>query len=649
MEYRGRVGTRVFEHRGRQDRGYDSKRQDFWGQDQRFYWVGNGNEPPEVRVTTTSFSTQDSVNRDFNQGSCFRFCKSEEVTELCLLHPLCEGLSPSGSRRQQSMPELDFARLLYYRTGVYVRSPLSSSLAMKDVPVISHGARCFLASVMDILGDSEEEHDDIYGLCWRFLGQKKLRHHYGSIKVEAITKWPRPTTVNGGEKFFGACWIITDVLLRVLSELFTLLPSDEERCEKFVIYNDAIEERTECWGEGGNVDGSEERGSVDRLTLQGMKPYELGEYEDRSLTSCYRSKEAQRDGRCELWDMCRMLKTVKHMSSVLMTDGYVVWFEDGYVFLMIKALREKVYDGRPLVSIYFIQVNQNVQDLKQYFCGMALNKMWLRFVSKVYDLSADKDMIAIWVVVVSAINLLISYLFRKKLWVLELKLAEIFRITESFGELVLVQYSISYPQTRSWSVRGTFSFGRYVKGLCFGYGQASSFRVLYVENDRAPIYWAEVGYVLIEGPELIELLLMRIFQVGDRVFLKFSIQKGNVLGSRARLSHRFIGPFEILGNVLEEVAYRLALLRCYRHELDSNSGSARESHENQSYSFCEFLGRKPPRACEVPGRPKSSMASCYPLLCLFVVCDQSHSFVSSHEGNMDVSIDAPLALTQCGE
>ncbi|GJS21616.1 reverse transcriptase [Tanacetum coccineum] len=51
----------------------------------------------------------------------------------------------------------------------------------------------------------EEEHgaNNIYGLCWRFLDRRSYGIIMDPSKVEAITKWPRPTTVTEVRSFLG--------------------------------------------------------------------------------------------------------------------------------------------------------------------------------------------------------------------------------------------------------------------------------------------------------------------------------------------------------------------------------------------------------------------------------------------------------------
>nr|GFC92138.1 hypothetical protein [Tanacetum cinerariifolium] len=75
------------EYRGRQDRGYDLKRQDFWGQDQRS--AGRNRNDRRGQGNYNQRQHRNQSTRDFNQGHASGSSGQRRSTEALLPPPLC--------------------------------------------------------------------------------------------------------------------------------------------------------------------------------------------------------------------------------------------------------------------------------------------------------------------------------------------------------------------------------------------------------------------------------------------------------------------------------------------------------------------------------------------------------------------------------
>ncbi|GJX22549.1 putative nucleotidyltransferase, ribonuclease H [Tanacetum coccineum] len=473
-----------------------------------------------------------------------------------------------------------------------------------------------LPRIDDILvySKSEEEHERHLRIVLEILRQKKLYAKFSKCefwlqqvaflghivstngiimdpsKVEAITKWPRPTTVIEVRSFLGLAGYYR------------------------------------CFVEG-----------FSRLALP--------------LTQLMR-KEAQRDDG-ELWAIVQNVEDGKHTEFSVDDDG-VVWFEDRLCVPNDQALREKVMtEAHSSPFTIHPGSTKMYRDLKQYFWwnGMKQDVATMRFpgfrywfasltVRKRHDANLwvvvdrliQKRHDAIWVVV-DRLTKSAHFLPIRKNYGIS-KLAEIFRqeivrlhgtptsivsdrdpkFTSRFWKGLQkawgtrLKFSTAFhPQTdgqsertiqtledmlRACALEWTGSWDEYLCLVEFAYNnswhasiKAAPFELLYGRKCRAPICWDEVGERLIEGPELIEITNEKVvvakeklkearsrqksyadkhrrdleFQVGDRVFLKVSPFRGvKRFGIKGKLSPRFIGPFEILERI-GEVSYRLAL------------------------------------------------------------------------------------------
>ncbi|GJV77756.1 putative reverse transcriptase domain-containing protein [Tanacetum coccineum] len=155
----------------------------------------------------------------------------------------------------------------------------------------------------------------------------------------------------------------------------------------------------------------------------------------------------------------------------------------------------------------------------------------------------------------------------------------------------------SHFTSRFWqSMQNALDFGkgweRHLSLVEFSYNnnyhasiKAAPFEAFYGQKCRSPVCWAEVGDVQLTGPEIIHETTIKIvqirqrlqaardqqrsyanvrrkpleFQVGDRVMLKVSPQKGVIrFEKRGKLNPQYIVPFKILKRI-GPVAYKLEL------------------------------------------------------------------------------------------
>ncbi|GJW41341.1 retrotransposon protein, putative, ty3-gypsy subclass [Tanacetum coccineum] len=244
-----------------------------------------------------------------------------------------------------------------------------------------------------VYSKSEEEHERHLRIVLEILRQKKLYAKFSKCefwlqqvaflghivsadgiimdpsKVEAITKWPRPTTVRNERVFWGLCWLLPtfeeyETEIGVCSILtFHQVPV------VFSYYSAASEERF-----GDDL----ERLDVE-LCVRGSGGYWASMRIESNLM--LQIKEAQRDDG-ELWAIVQNVEDGKHTEFSVDDDG-VVWFEDRLCVPNDQALREKVMtEAHSSPFTIHPGSTKMYRDLKQYFWWNGMKQDVATFVSK---------------------------------------------------------------------------------------------------------------------------------------------------------------------------------------------------------------------------------------------------------------------------
>ncbi|GKA67616.1 retrotransposon protein, putative, ty3-gypsy subclass, partial [Tanacetum coccineum] len=374
-----------------------------------------------------------------------------------------------------------------------------------------------------VYSKSEEEHERHLRIVLEILRQKKLRHHYGSIKGwRLITQMAEdPTTVTEVRSFLGLAGYyrrFVEGFSRLALPLTQLMRKGEkfvwtdERQESFeelkrrlVLYFDSSKKGLGCvliatWV--GDAYASRQlklmnviRGLDVELCVRGSGGYWASMRIESNLM--LQIKETQRDDG-ELWAIVQNVEDGKHTEFSVDDDG-VVWFEDRLCVPNDQALREKVMtEAHSSPFTIHPGSTKMYRDLKQYFWWNDMKQDVATFVIQMVYLSAGAGM----------------------------------------NILCLVEFAYN----NSWHA----SIKAAPSSFCM---------VGNVEHLFAGMKSLKKSYA-----DMLRLMTLRVSKFGDRVFMKkfWPFRGVKRFGIKGKLSPRFIGPFEILERI-GEVSYRLAL------------------------------------------------------------------------------------------
>ncbi|GJZ88821.1 retrotransposon protein, putative, ty3-gypsy subclass [Tanacetum coccineum] len=374
---------------------------------------------------------------------------------------------------------------------------------------------------------SEEEHEQHLRIVLEILRQKKLYAKFSKCefwlqhivsadgiimdpsKVEAITKWPRPTTVTElmrkGEKFV---WTderqesFEELKRRLVSAPILTLPSGS--CG-FQIYSDASKKGLGCvLMQHGKVIayaiikevGGEWQGGGGSKKLKGRREF--------VALFAYKKKKNVEDG--------------KHTEFSVDDEG-VVWFEDRLCVPNDQTyFADKVIDRKLIAPFHSTRFkprwkqrfetnfwwNGKKQDVATFPLEIPMwkwDEISMDFVTGLPITQKRHD--AIWVVV-DRLTKSAHFLPIRKNYGINPKFTSHFWKGLQKAWRTRLKFSTAFhPQTDGQSERTIQTLEDMLRACALEW--TSPFELLYGIKCRAPICWDEVGERLIEGPELIEI------------------------------------------------------------------------------------------------------------------------------------------------
>ncbi|GJV16705.1 putative reverse transcriptase domain-containing protein [Tanacetum coccineum] len=570
----------------------------------------------------------------------------QELLERGFIRP---SVSPWGApvlfvkKKDVASERADKSRLLFAQVMVIMKSWLAFGLTKLHQLFMDLMNRVFhefldkfvIVFIDDILvfSKSKEEHEEHLRTVLQILRQEKLYAKFSKCefwlskvaflghivsaegitmdpaKVEAITKWPRPTSVTEVRSFLGLAGYYRR-FVEGFSRLALPLTKLMRKGEKFV-WNEEREKSFEELkqrlvsapiltlpsGSGGfqiYSDASKkglgcvlmQHGKVIAYASRQLKPYEVN-YPTHDLELA--AVELGSDRQTAQKDEINLIKieTTEHQraSGLLQPLEIPVWKWDEISMDFVTGLpRTQRKHDAIWVVVDRLTKTAHFLPIRKDFSISRLAEMFQQEIVRLHGTPSA---------IVSDRDPRFTSRFWKGLqnaWGTRLKFSTAFH-PETDGQSERTIQTLE-DMLRSCALEWTGNWDDYICLVEFAYNNSwhasikcAPFEMLYGRKCRAPICWDQVGERVLEGPEMIEVTNEKVavareklkeaqtrqksyadkhrrlleFQPGEHVFLKVSPTRGvRRFGIKGKLSPRFIGPFEILERV-GEVSYRLAL------------------------------------------------------------------------------------------
>nr|GEV63160.1 hypothetical protein [Tanacetum cinerariifolium] len=440
-----------------------------------------------------------------------------------------------------------------------------------------------------VYSKTREEHEDHLRIVLEILRQKKLYTNFSKCdfwlgqvaflahivsadgitmdpaKVEAITKWPRPTTVTEVRSFLG----LAELKRKLVSSPVLTFPSGRGG---YQIYIDALKKGLGCV--------LMQHGKVIAYASRQLKPYEEN-YPTHDL---------------ELAVVVFALKIWRHY----------LYEETCDIFTDHKSLKH-IFTQKELN----MRQSHMLELLKDYDANIQYHPRKDNVVADALSRKNSRTM--------ACLKIQPEIIKDLKLMEVELVIHGSEGLTRTFkkNDAILVVVDRLTKSACFFSIQQGYSVSKLVEifqhEIVRLHGMPAS-----IVLDRDPRFTSrfwKVGERVIEGPELVEVTNEKVsiakeklkeagsrqksyadrhrraleFKLGDRVFFKVSPCRGvRRFGLKGKLSSRFIGPFKILDRI-REVSYRLVLPPQLSHVHNASHVSLLRGYNYHPYHVVQYM------------------------------------------------------------